>query len=329
MSSFLPSNVYKEAKENHMQGKAGRIVLSWNQFARNLKEAFNLYLESKQIEVITALEECPRFLRKHFPPKRTALAFAPYLIYLLFYSNYSLFRALTGLESSRKPNFTFLPWIELELFQMFPHRYLSQFAGPVLDVLAALPYLVHFPLPALFLLYLVTGEQRRKHLFTFMWCAGWVNILALILQYFFPTAPPWFVDSAVFDSQGRFIKSGANEAGFHRLDTLIGEHFFHGIYSASPLKFGAFPSLHVAWPAIILVNRPWFSKKFAWFHVVWIAWAAMYSCHHYLVDVLGGLALVFIVNFSILRIYNPFATSSRVIESTNMRHPILPQVRVN
>ena len=238
--------------------------------------------------------------------KKTFIAFLPYLLYLLFYSNYNLIRRITGLSEIRKPNISFLPWLEYLVFHCYPHRILSKFANPTLDVLAAIPYLIHFPLPAFFILYLLISEEKRKSIFRFAWCAGWVNIIALVLQYFFPTAPPWFVDSAVFTSDGRFIKASPNEAGFHRLDALIGAHFFHGIYSASPLKFGAFPSLHVAWPAIILVNQPWLGKKFAWIHVLWITWAAMYSNHHYGVDAIAGILIVFIVNFCILQIWSPF-----------------------
>jgi membrane-associated phospholipid phosphatase len=310
--SFLPTHVYREAQLNRMEGKAGRIVVSWNQFARNLKEAFHLYYAEKQAEFYATLDEIPRFLRKNLPIKPTLFAFAPYLLYLLLYSNYALIRTITGLESKRKVSFTTLPKLEYMLFHFYPHRFLAQFATPVLDFFAAIPYLIHFPLPALYLLYLLVSEKRRRQVFSFMWCAGWVNLCTVTFQLLCPTAPPWFVDSAVFDSEGHVIKAAANEAGFHRLDALIGHNFFHKIYSASPLKFGAFPSLHVAWPAIIVVNQPWVSKKFAWLHVVWIVWAAMYSNHHYGVDALGGIILVFIVNFSMIKIWSPFHRSSRM-----------------
>ncbi|XP_057313997.1 uncharacterized protein LOC130655279 [Hydractinia symbiolongicarpus] len=310
--SFLPSHVYREAQQNKMQGKAGRIVVSWNQFARNLKEAFHLYTSEKQAEIYSFLDEIPRKIKKNLPLRPLLLSAAPFLIYLIVYSNYKFIRAITGLDELRKPSYTFLPWLEYMVFHFYPHRFLSKFATPILDFLAAVPYLIHFPLPALFLIYLLSGENRRKHIFSFLWCAGWVNLVAVFIQFVFPTAPPWFVDSAVFDNEGNFLKSGANEAGFHRLDALLGHSFFHGIYAASPLKFGAFPSLHVAWPAIILVNQPWISKKFAWFHVIWIAWAALYSNHHYGVDALGGILLVFIVNLSMIKIWSPFHSSSQL-----------------
>jgi len=310
--SFLPSTVYEEAKLNQMQGKAGRVVTSWNQFARNLKEAFYLYKDEKQSEFFNSLDRTQRFLVKALPLRKVLIALLPYLMYLLVYTNYKPIRSLTGLDESRKPNITFLPWLEYTIFRFFPHRFLSQYARPLFDMIAAVPYLVHFPLPVLYIVYLLSHPRRRNHLFPFMWCAGWVNLIAVFIQFVFPTAPPWYVDSAVYDNSGNFITSAANEAGFHRLDALIGYRFFHKIYSASPLKFGAFPSLHVAWPAIIVINQPWINRKFAWLHVSWIIWAAMYSNHHYGVDAIGAIILVAIVNFSMNKVWSPFHSSSRV-----------------
>ncbi len=229
-------------------------------------------------------------------------------MYLIFYSRYNFFRSLSGLDKTREPNISFLPWLEQFVFHCHPHRLLSAIANPFFDCLAALVYLIHFPLPAFFLLYLLVHPVKRYSVLRFAWCAGWVNLCALVLQYFFPTAPPWYVDSAVYGSDGNFMKSASNEAGFQRLDAFLGLHFFRGVYSASPLKFGAFPSLHVAWPAIICVNDPWMGKKFAWFHVFWISWAALYSHHHYGVDALAGIFLVFIVNYCIIKVWSPFSS---------------------
>jgi len=313
----LPSQVYLEAQKNNMEGKAGRIVDSWNRFAISLREAFELYIEAKQVEFQSIVGEIPQKLRevtKRVPIRKALMAFLPYTIYLIFYSNYNLFRALTGLDQIRKPNIDFLPWIESVIFHCHPHRLFSKIANPFLDCLAAIPYLVHFPLPAFFLLYLLINPKKRYSILTFAWCGGWVNLCALFLQYIFPTAPPWYVDSVVYGTDGHVVKAGSNEAGFQRLDAFIGMSFFHGVYSASPLKFGAFPSLHVAWPAIICVNRPWIGKKFAWFHVFWISWAALYSHHHYGVDALAAILLVFIVHFCMIRIWHPFSSLNYILD---------------
>eukprot|EP00794_Sanderia_malayensis_P007406 gene7406-8226_t len=308
--SFLPSHVYNEARKNNMEGKAGRIVISWNRFARSLREAFELYTETKQAEINAFIGEVPTKIKEvveKLPIRKILLAFLPYTLYLVFYSKYNLIRRITGLDEIRKPNISFLPWIEYFVFHCHPHRLLSQIANPFFDLLAAIVYLIHFPLPAFFLLYIIIHPVKRFTVLKFVWCAGWVNLCALTIQYFFPTAPPWYVDSAVYGSDGQFVKAASNEAGFHRLDAFLGINFFRGVYSASPLKFGAMPSCHVAWPAILCVNDPWIGKKFAWFHVFWISWAALYSHHHYGVDVLAGIFLVFIVNYCIIKVWSPFS----------------------
>lgn len=260
---------------------------------------------SLQAEVTSWFEELPRKI-KNIPFKDTLLAAIPFLSYLLVYSNYSLLRTILGLGKVTKPNHTFLPWMEVLVFHCLPHQMLAKFAHPALDCVAAVPYIFHFALPFLFILFKIVSNHSIRGVFPFLWCAGWVNLVATIIQFLFPTAPPWYVDSVVFSPMGDVLKAGANEAGFHRLDAALGVPFFHGLYAASPLPFGAFPSLHVAWPAVILVSGPWINEKFAMFHVVWITWAALYSNHHYGVDAVGGIFLVFLVNFMMRKVWCPF-----------------------
>ena len=207
----------------------------------------------------------------------------------------------------------FCPSLELLIFRCYPHQILAKFANPVFDCLAAIPYLLHFPLPVLMILHKLIDKRRRSTLLFYIWCAGWVNFVGVAIQFVFPTAPPWYMDSVVFSPGGGELKAGYNEAGFHRLDAVLGFPLFHKLYSASPVKFGAFPSLHVAWPTIVLVSDPWISERFAKLHVLWITWAALYSNHHYGVDALGAIAMVFTIRF-IAGICSPFSnhtTSSR------------------
>jgi hypothetical protein len=63
---------------------------------------------------------------------------------------------------------------------------------------------------------------------------------------------------------------------------------------------GAWPSLHTAWPSIIFLLKPWFNKNVALLHVLLIGFSAIYSGHHYLIDVLFGFIVAFVLtNFSI------------------------------
>ena len=241
-------------------------------------------------------------------------------MYLLLFSNYKVLRQLLGLDVVPKPNMHFCPSLEVLIFRCYPHKILAQFANPVFDFLAAIPYLLHFPLPALMVLHKLVDKRRRSTLLFYIWCAGWVNFVGVSIQFVFPTAPPWYMDSVVFSPQGTELKSGYNEAGFHRLDAVIGFPLFHKIYSASPVKFGAFPSLHVAWPTIVLVSDPWISERFAKMHVLWITWAALYSNHHYGVDALGAIVMVFTIRF-IAGIWSPF--SNHVTNGRNNSYQML------
>lgn len=304
MTFHSSKRLYRDEKHQY-EGKTGRVIVSWNRFARSVKEAFEVYTESKQAEFYLWLEELPARLRV-IPFKEMLTAALPFLMFLFVFSNYSFLRNITGLSSVSTPNGAFLPWLEMLVFHCYPHRILARFAHPVLDFFAAVPYLFHFGLPFLFIAYKFASSRSVSGVYPFLWCAGWVNLVAIIIQLIFPTTPPWFVDSAVFGPNGEFLKSQANEAGFHRLDAVLGFPFFHNIYATSPVKFGAFPSLHVAWPAVILVSGPWISEKFAMFHVAWITWAALYSNHHYGVDAIAGILLVFLVNFMMIKVWSPF-----------------------
>lgn len=250
---------------------------------------------------------------KDVPLQKLLIAFLPFICYLVVFKFYKQFRSVTNLEKLTPPNYIILSDIEYTIFFCHPHRILSKFANPVFDFLAAIPYLFHFPLPFLFAFYLAISPKRRPALYPFLWCAGWVNLIAVLFQATFPTAPPWFTDSAVLDEHGNVIYEVPNEAAFKRIDKLFGISLFHGIYAQSPVKFGAFPSLHVAWPMVVFLNHPWGGKKVGGAHIVWITLAALYATHHYLIDALGGLTLVVIVRLAMLRIWSPFPELEKVL----------------
>lgn len=241
------------------------------------------------------------------------LALLPLMFYSTVFKYYKQLRIITGLDKLIPPNYTILSNIEYILFSCYPHKLLSSMANPVFDCLAAIPYLFHFILPFLFSFYLYISPKRRPTLYPFLWCAGWVYIFAVLFQGTFPTAPPWFTDSAVFDEHGTIIFEVPNEAGFRRVDKLFGISLFHDIYSKNPVKFGSFPSLHTALPTIVLFNHPWGGKTVGTIHVIWVILAALYSTHHYLIDAIGGILLVVAVRVFMLRIWSPFPE----LEETN------------
>ncbi|KAG0366582.1 Aureobasidin resistance protein Aur1 [Gamsiella multidivaricata] len=80
--------------------------------------------------------------------------------------------------------------------------------------------------------------------------------------------------------------------GLTRVDDILGTNMYRSTFTASPLVFGAFPSLHsgCAWQLAfftVFVFGPR-SIPLALFYVFWIWWAAMYLGHHYVIDLVGG-----------------------------------------
>ena len=87
---------------------------------------------------------------------RFLLALSPFVAYLLVFKNYVWLREATGLGAIERPNTTLLPWLERLVFFSLPHRVFGQYGCLFLDIVAAIPYLVHFALPVAFAVYVST-----------------------------------------------------------------------------------------------------------------------------------------------------------------------------
>lgn len=87
--------------------------------------------------------------------------------------------------------------------------------------------------------------------------------------------------------------SGNPGAALSRVDKLFGIIFYQETYTTqNRIPFGSFPSLHAAWPSLIMFCFPirgsHLFKVLAVCYVCLIYWAAMYLQHHYVIDLLGG-----------------------------------------
>jgi membrane-associated phospholipid phosphatase len=57
---------------------------------------------------------------------------------------------------------------------------------------------------------------------------------------------------------------------------------------------GAFPSLHVGWPTILTISGG-LNKYLGIIYIIWISIAAIYSSHHWIIDVLSGILFAIIL----------------------------------
>jgi membrane-associated phospholipid phosphatase len=107
----------------------------------------------------------------------------------------------------------------------------------------------------------------------------------------FPAAPPWYVDQ--YGLGPAHLEAVASAAGAARFDAFFGIHYFASFYARSKDVFGAMPSLHVAYP-VVVVLAVW-NVRPRWVRVLAVAWAALiafaavYLNHHYVIDVIAGV----------------------------------------
>ena len=281
-----------------------KITESWDKFATSVCDLAEAEWDYSKSQVCQYFK-LPLVIEK-YPLKVVGLAFVPAIFYLIFFNFFSFWQRILGVPT--KP-WIHLPSVEYKIFGCNPHQIFARYTSPLFDAIAALPYLVHFFLVLMYPPYCYLNRKRLGSLepaLRSLWCGGIVCSVSVLTQLFLPTAPPWFNESAVYDAEGKLLYSAFNEAGFQRLDAYYGYYLFHEMYSKSPITYGSFPSLHVAFPTVILMNGSWISWKFGLIHVCLISWAALYSHHHYLVDVIGGILLTFFTYQIYYKVWNPF-----------------------
>ncbi len=166
---------------------------------------------------------------------------------------------------------------------------------PFLDFLTGFFYLNWVPIPLIFGFWLMT--HHKKIFLKFSYAFLFTNLIGFVLYYIYPAAPPWYVDQYGFE-----IKFGipGNAAGLLNFDKLIGVHLFEGLYQKNANVFAAIPSLHSSYPVLCLLygaklSKPWLNLVFFIFTIgIWFS--AIYTGHHYLIDVAAGF-LVAIVGY--------------------------------
>jgi len=75
---------------------------------------------------------------------------------------------------------------------------------------------------------------------------------------------------------------------------VLGIHYFAGIYGRSSDLYGAVPSLHVAYPLLIVLEGwrsfRWPGRALTLVFCASMSFAAVYLDHHWIIDVLLGYA---------------------------------------
>ncbi len=181
-----------------------------------------------------------------------------------------------------------------------PNEFFNLTHTPFLDIISGLFYINWVPLPMFFALWFLFKLKDAKLFIKFSYAFVFANIVGFILYYVYPAAPPWYVDLYGFE----FLKDTfGNTAGLARFDEIVGANIFGSLYEKNSNVFAAMPSLHSAYPVVLLyygakLKRPFLTAFFVIF-VLGIWFAAVYTNHHYILDVIAGAmcAVVSIVIF--------------------------------
>lgn len=227
------------------------------------------------------------------PTRKFALALTPWLVFACSYDgmrllpNYEVNPIDTrGIYEAEKSLFG----IGTAAGTLIPGEWFNLHNCAFADFMAGFFYLCWVPVPLGFAIYLYLKGKREMYL-RFSLAFLFVNLVGFVGYYIHPAAPPWYVIEHGFTL---VLNTPGSVAGLGRFDSLVGVPVFHSIYCNNSNVFAAVPSLHAAYMlvatiyAIISRQSKLCIAIFA-FICMGIWWTAVYSTHHYIIDVLLGI----------------------------------------
>jgi membrane-associated phospholipid phosphatase len=185
-----------------------------------------------------------------------------------------------------------LPALENIFYGANLSNILSAHQHVVLDVLAWIPYgLLHFGGPVVWAgIMFLFGPPGTVPVYARTF--GYLNIVGVMIQLLFPCSPPWY-ENMYGLAPANYSMEGS-PAGLARIDLLLGFDMYTSNFTASPLVFGAFPSLHSGNAVLeMLFMSHCFPKlrPYCIAYAMWMWYATMYLSHHYAVDLVAGAFL--------------------------------------
>ena len=185
-----------------------------------------------------------------------------------------------------------------------PNEYFAFNNNKFLDFLSGFFYINWMPVPIGFGIFLYVKDKYLflKYSLAFLF----INLLGFCIYYLYPAAPPWYVELYGFDLH---IGVPGNRAGLIRFDELVGIPVFANIYNKNANVLAAMPSLHSAYPIVVLFyavkKGVSLSAKILFsIFMAGIWFAAVYSGHHYIIDVLAGIFAAILGLFIFERLLN-------------------------
>ena len=238
--------------------------------------------------------------------RNIALGFGFFIIYAILYDSLRVW-----------PNYELNPVHIIEPFNLektlfglnlngtnvIPGEYLFANKTDFQSFISGAFYLTWVPFPLAFALYLFF--KNKKLLIGFSFTFLLTNLVGFIIYYIYPAAPPWY--KLYHGTELDFSVLGS-AAGLLEFDRLIGSPIFENMYTRNSNVFAAIPSLHAAYPVVLfyfgLKNKvKWMSILF-FIDILGIWYGAVYTLHHYIIDLLLGGLCAIIAIFAYEKLFN-------------------------
>jgi hypothetical protein len=165
---------------------------------------------------------------------------------------------------------------------------------PALDLVAGFAYLLYIHAVLGFAVYAALVDRSpagRRRVRAIGWTFLAMNLGSYVIYLLAPVAPPWYVAAHGFGPVD--VHAAPSAAALVRWDALVGVHYFQRFYAQASDVFGAMPSMHCAYPMLLLLFSVELRRRalivgLALFQIV-MCFSAVYLQHHYVTDVLAGI----------------------------------------
>lgn len=230
--------------------------------------------------------------------RKLVVAILPFLLFGISYDwmnllpNYEVNPVdIRGLYETEKSLFG----ISYEGVLLTPNEFWAMHRSRIADFLSGVFYLCWVPLPVFYGLWLYFSRKTEWYLhFALVFLL--VNLLGFCGYYIHPAAPPWYVANYGFEM---IPGTPGDVAGLGAFDEMTGLGIFHGLYSRNSNVFAAMPSLHSAYTLVAFIYSLRAGSSILWKIVLGIVtlgiwFTAVYTSHHYLLDVMGGICVALV-----------------------------------
>lgn len=226
--------------------------------------------------------------------RRLVMALLPFAIFGISYDwmnivpNYTVNPVdIAGLYEAEKSLFG----ISTASGTLTPNEFFALHTNGILDFLCGIFYLCWVPVPIIFGLYLYYSRKETAYLH-FALVFLFVNLLGFAGYYIHPAAPPWYIAEHGTEFM---LGTGGSVAGLGAFDRIVGLGIFDAIYARNANVFAAVPSLHSAYTLVAFIYAVRAKAPLGWkialaIITLGIWFTAVYSSHHYIIDVVLGIA---------------------------------------